>query len=112
MVDRVCNIFAVRFSPDVPFLVQVMTDLCILIATGSVYEFHLESISEGFQKLMGTKWDQDSNFNILDISISYRCTGCEIRSSKKMASLGETHCIQIMSKRRKKTSNDFCSMED
>ena len=50
-------------------------------------------IVDGFQKLIGTRWDQDGNFNI--IIIPYRCTTALDARSGPMAKnvrLGETHC--------------------
>ena len=44
----------------------------------------MNRLSEGFQKLMRTKWNQKV--------ISHRCKGCKIQSGGKNALLGEAHC--------------------
>ena len=59
--------------------------------------FLLESIADRFQKLMGTKWDQDGNLNTM-ISIPYRIIDAPDARSRPAAinvRLSETHCIYV-----------------
>ena len=63
-MTRLTALYVQYVSHRGAFLTSEMADLCNINSTGSGLLF-LESISEGFRKLMGTTWDQDSNFNIL-----------------------------------------------
>ena len=67
LIQYPCNIDYLQcISSRDAILPPKITDLCNINTKQKPDEggFRLESISEGFQKLIGAKWDQDGNYDI------------------------------------------------